>query len=1081
MSKPHYRFAFDLGTNSIGWAVYSLTGPSDRSPSVASLEASGVRLFDDSRNPKDKKSLAEKRRVPRSARRRRDRFLMRRKELINVLIRFGLFPNDDRQRRSLAAEFDPYYLRAKALDHVLTPFELGRALFHLNQRRGFKSNRKADRKLDEKGKINAASARLQEKLKSSDVRTFGEFLWRRHGGDDLNNPLPVRQRKAVRIRLDGEGAKAMYDYYPLREMLEDEFDQIIASQKPHHPDILSDGVIECLRSVIFYQRPLKPVKRGRCTLEPEEERLYKALPSVEARTIYETLNALRYGNGLELSSRLTRAERNEVAQQLLQGKNVTFKTKLRAITRAGSDVRFSLEAQGKKDLSDFVSKSAKAMSKPEMFGKAWHSLSLEQKDAIVQLLLEEEKNEVVVKTLIESYGLDADAARNAANWVPPEGTARLGPTANAAVLRELIGEADQDDDYLLVYSAAVERAGKRLGKPWHHSDFRDGEIRVPLPYYGEILERQVIFGSGKPEDSDEDRFGKFPNPTVHRALNQLRRLVNELIKAFNEPQQIVIEVARDLKLSKRQKDDIQRQQNQNRQDNDRRRQELEKLKQSDSYENRLRLRLFEEQQRANGGTAICPYSLKPISLENLFSSDIDIDHILPYSRTLDDSPANKIICYRSANRDKRNRSPYEHLNLQPAWQDIQAAAKGLSNNKNWRFAENAMERFETSERNFLARQIHETRHLSRMARAYLGAVAGYDNVYVTTGQLTALLRAQWGLNNLLGGENRKQRDDHRHHAIDAIVVGALDRGLLQEMAKRAEIAEIEGRSRITADVPEPVKKFRDVVRAQLDNLVVSVKPEHGKGGALHEETAYGVVAGEAEQEEIGNLVFRKPVTGLTVGEIDRVRDPVLRQELRTLASPFRNEKGKCTDPKGLASALDAFSRQKAPGRKQGVRRVRIGKKEASTVAIKNRRNGRIYKALVPGDNHHIDIVQMRDGSWQGFAATVFDVNQKDWRPEWERNKLGGKLVMRLHKGDTIEVDHEGQRKIMVVHRLSPSNNILYLAAHNEGGELAKRHADSDDLFRWDFANIGGLKSRSARRVRVDSMGRVNKPKANIDG
>ena len=70
--------------------------------------------------------------------------------------------------------------------------------------------------------------------------------------------------------------------------------------------------------------------------------------------------------------------------------------------------------------------------------------------------------------------------------------------------------------------------------------------------------------------------------------------------------------------------------------------------------------------------------------------------------------------------------------------------------------------------------------------------------------------------------------------------------------------------------------------------------------------------------------------------------------------------------------------------------------------------------------------------------------------------------MRVHKGDMIEVDDtDGLRRIKTVHRLSPSNNILYLAAHNEGGELQKRHDDKDDLFRWDFANIGGLKKRNA--------------------
>jgi CRISPR-associated endonuclease Csn1 len=371
-----------------------------------------------------------------------------------------------------------------------------------------------------------------------------------------------------------------------------------------------------------------------------------------------------------------------------------------------------------------------------------------------------------------------------------------------------------------------------------------------------------------------------------------------------------------------------------------------------------------------------------------------------------------------------------------------------------------------------------------MARFYLIAACGPDNVYVTTGQLTAMLRARWGLNSILQGHNRedikgnKNRNDHRHHAVDACVIGAIDRSLLQLVARRAEQAELEDRDP-TRDVDEPFPGFRDQVRDKVNRLVVSVKPDHGKQGALHEDTAYGLIANEAEAAEIGNLVVRKPLIELNANEIDRVRDPDLRKRLQALAAPFRNEKGKLIDEKGLKAALAAFGAETVPGRMQGIRRVRIGKREEGVVLIKSRKTGAVYKALSPGDNHHIDIVQMRDGTWKCFAATVFDVNQKNWRPAWERDKLGGKLVMRVHKGDMIEVDNgDGQRRVKAVHRLSPSNNTLYLAAHNEGGTLQKRHDDKDDIFRWDFANIGELKKRNARKAQVDEMGRIRRVKSN---
>lgn len=1098
--KRRLRFAFDVGTNSIGWAVYELEQAGDVF-TICKLHGCGVRLFGDGRNPKDGRSLAEMRRVPRAARRRRDRYVLRRRDLIAQLVDCHLLPDAEADRRKLGS-LDPYALRAKGLDSQLTEYEIGRVLLHFNRRRGFKSNRRTDRKANERGKISEGAERLRERLAAESARTLGEYLWRRHGGSD--GKLTPRTRLPVRIRLDGSGAKALYDIYPTRKMLQHEFDQLMAAQAHHYSDVLTPELVSSLRHTIFRQRDLKPVPVGRCTLEPTEPRLPKALPSVEARTIYETLNQLRFGEGLSLDSRLDRTSRDLFAATLLQGKSLTF-DKLRATLKIPGTTRFSLEESGKRELKDFASKSAAAMSKQGRFGSRWHNLTLEQRDAIVRRMLDEDSEEALVAWLTSEHAMEESTALAVARWAPPEGTARLGPTGNAAILAELRA------DHLCTYSEAVRRAGERLGRPWHHSNFGDGEIQIPLPYYGKVLERHVLFPKENPKN-EEEQYGRLPNPTVHIGLGQLRRLVNRLIEAYGEPVQIIVELARELKLSSAQKDEEQKRNRENRQANELRRQQLEKLGQADTGENRLRLRLFEEQQRANDGVALCPYSLAPIGIEKLFSSEVDIDHILPYSRTLDDTAANRVICYRAANRMKRTKSPHDAFSSLPQWQDIVARAAGLPKNKRWRFAPDAMERFERTERNFLARQINETRHLSRLARLFLGAACGPDNVYVTTGQLTAMLRARWGLNSILGDENRKVRTDHRHHAIDAVVVGAIDRSLLQEMSRRAGRAEAEDRRDITRDVPEPFPGFREAVREKVHASIVSVKAEHGNSGALHEDTAYGQITDEEEAAKIGNLVYRKPLRDLTAVEIQRIRDARLRKEVLEIAMPFLVEKGKkkgaeeeedveSEDDKAidggpsnavryalrkgckndLKAVLERFASENAPGRECGVRRVRIGKAKAGEVHIKDRRNGSVYKALIPGENHHIDIVQMRDGTWKGFAATVFEVNQKEWRPIWERDKVGGKLVMRIHKGDMIEVDRNGSRTLMVVHRLSPSNNVLYLAPHNEGGDLARRHSDEDDSFRWDFANIGGLRGRKARMLNVDEIGRLRSARTNISG
>lgn len=1079
------RFAFDLGTNSIGWAIYRLDvvpTPGGPPPTVVELLGSGVRLFDDGRNPKDGRSLAEMRRVPRASRTRRDRFVMRRATLLKQLVAMRLLPADHDERRGLAL-LDPYELRARGLDQALTPSEIGRALIHVNQRRGFQSNRRADRKTnaDDRGKIGQGAVRLQAALDETRCRTFGEFLWRRRRGSD-GEPRPARQHEAVRIRLDGQGTKALYAIYPTRAMLLAEFDALMAAQAPHHPAVLTAESIGELRETIFHQRPLKSPAVGKCTFVPNEERLPRALPSVEARRIYEVLNQLRFGDGVNMTGQLTVEQRDLFAATLMDGKNVTIR-QLRKTLKLSSDVKISLEEAGKSDLKDFVARSA-ALQDDLVFGSRWKALDMRDRDCVVHMLVAEDDEPFILQWLQTRHGLSIEAARRAADWAPPEGYGRLGRTATNKILAEL-RSPDRP-----TYSKAVERAG------WHHSDERDGEIILPLPYYGQVLERHVIGGTGDPQHADEKRFGRFPNPTAHVALNQLRRVVNALERDFGPPAQIVIELARDLKLSQEQKEKARKRNAENRRLKDQQRVKLAEHGQAENGENLLRLRLFEEQARAGGGVAECPFSLKPISLAELFSSEVEVEHLLPYSKTFDDTAANKVVCFRDVNRLKRSKSPHDAFSSLPMWPQIEAAAQGLPPKKRWRFAPDAMQRFESTERDFLTRQLNETRHLSRMARIYLSKACSPDDVYVTTGQLTAMLRRQWGLNAIWRDHNRqppadleegtkgaKARTDHRHHAVDACVIGAIDRRVLQAIAHAAGCAEVEHRARLTDNVAEPFPLFREAVRAAIDKVIVSTKPEHSKHGALHEDTAYGLVANQAEAAVIGNLVYRKPLVDLKANEIDRVRDARLRAELQALIAPFRDDKGRVGDEKGLQAALAAFGQAKGhgTGRDQGVRRVRIGKEKQGVVSIKNRATGVAYKAVIPGENHHIDIVQMRDGSWQGFAATVFDVNQRSWRPEWEAKKLGGKLVMRLHKGDAIEIDDtDGVRRIKTVHRLSPSNGVLYLAPHNEGGALGKRHDNKDDPFRWDFANIGSLKRRHARKVSVNALGKVVAMRSNVN-
>lgn len=216
----------------------------------------------------------------------------------------------------------------------MTPQELGRAIFHLNQRRGFKSNRKADSGDDDKGKIKQAARKLESAMAESGARTLGEYLWKLH-----------RDKKPVRARLHGEGAKAEYDLYPQRDMIAEEFEALWQAQARHHSEILTKQAREEIADILLFQRPLKPVIPGRCTFNPDDERAPRALPQVQAFRIYQELANLKIREtGLEARP-LSQKERDKAADRLLGTKEVKFDA-LRKALKLPEGALFNLETKG---------------------------------------------------------------------------------------------------------------------------------------------------------------------------------------------------------------------------------------------------------------------------------------------------------------------------------------------------------------------------------------------------------------------------------------------------------------------------------------------------------------------------------------------------------------------------------------------------------------------------------------------------------------------------------------------------------------------------------------------------------------
>lgn len=1058
------RLGIDIGTNSLGWALVDTA--------AERVMALGSHIYADGREAKSGRSLAEGRTAARAMRRRRDRFLRRRSVLLDALVQYGLMPSKVDEAR-LLAEHDPYDLRLRALDKALTPYEIGRALFHLNQRRGFQSNRKAERsrKDDEGGKVETAAKALDQAMADKGARTLGEFL---------------AQRRERRVRMGGEAQS--YDFYPLRAHVEAEFEAIWSAQKHYHPDVLTDEVRARLHYIIFGQRDLKDQVVGYCTFAgwghvPEDERrLPKAHPLFQNRRLYEEVNALRIVSPGAADRALTLDQRDALILKLQSVRKASFSA-LAKVIRLQDGERFNKDTATRKDmLGDEVRAE---LSDKKRFGPFWSAFSLDQQWEIIQRLQDEPNPDALHDWLKTRFQLDDEAAENIPKAKLPEGYGRFGETASRGLIEALKAE-------VIVYNEAATRAG------FHHSDFRTGEVWEQLPYYGEILAREI--SPGKPEygDQDERRFGKITNPTVHIGLRQAQKLINRLIAVHGRPDEIVVELARDLKLNEEEKKKHEARIKRDTQAARARGDKLEGEGIPDTGANRMKMRVWEEMNPDNPLDRRCPYCAGVIGIRQLFGDEVDIDHIIPYSQSLDDSIGNKVVAHRSCNRAKGNKTPFERWGADDdRWELISQQVARMHRSRQWRFGPEAREKME-KDGGFIARQLTDTQYLSRLTAQYLSCLYSPDEgrrVYAIPGRMTSMLRRQWGLNSLLPDHNfvenehsnaPKNRLDHRHHAIDAVVAALTSVSLMQRIATVAGRAEAQELDHLLKGLEPPWADFRDQLKEELAKVVASHKPDHGRkkrpakdhdvtSGRLHNDTAYGFTGLMAADGKTPIVVHRVPLASLKPADLEdpqALPDETLRLALLETTQGLTG--------KAYEQALARFQKEGARHRDKhgqpvfkGIRRVRL--REPLKVIPVRDAQGHAYKGYKGDSNARYDVWRLPDGKWVPDVVSTFDAHQSaqtDRRPH-----PAAKKVLSLRQNDLLAIQRDGeQREIVRVVKFSSAGAIT-LAGANEAGPLKARDSTASDIdpFKYINASATFLKNNRGRQIRMDALGRIFDP------
>ena len=1038
-----YILGLDLGVQSIGWAILDL----DRGDGACAVRRAGVRCFESGVGSetqiemgKDESKNAT-RRDARQHRRQLFRRAQRLKRVLRVLQGVGLVPEGSLKPaarhawlldldRELASQFAckgdrvanqvvPYLLRTKALDGPLPPHALGRALFHLAQRRGFLSNKKARKEKDEEGVVKAGISELQEEIRKAGKRTLGEYF----AGLD---PEELR----IRGRWTG------------RQMFVDEFEQIWAAQSPHHTNLTSE-VKESLERAIFDQRPLKSQKSliGRCELEPQHRRAPMATLLAQRFRYLQKLNDLEVTTPEGEIRSLSADEREKLCAEFEESGDLTFAAQCKLLgwkkrTERTAGYEFNLERGGEKRIpgNRTAEKFVRAL------GDGWRNMSEERRDRLVQEVMQSEHEDELAARLEKGWGFDSATAAQLSAIELEEGYCALSRRAMRKLLPGL-------------------KAGKWLN-----------EVRKEV--YGErllrgrqALDRLPSIGKAAPS---------LRNPVVCRALSELRKVVNAIVKEYGKPQKVRIELARDMKKGRKQREETWKEMRQN----EKRREEAKAriLKEAGIREPRpgdiLKMLLAEECNWE------CPYTGKAITPRTLLgeSPRFDVEHIIPFSRSLDNSFSNKTLCYHEENRNvKKNQTPYEsYAGAADRWTEILQRVRRFRGGA----AAAKLRRFLLEEipEDFADRQLNDTRYISRMAADYVGllfggrvAADGVQRIQVGRGGMTAYLRGEWDLNSILGEGDRKERTDHRHHAVDAVVIALTDPGTVQALSRSAERAHEMGR-RLFVPIEAPWgegREFHDEVRRGIEAINISYRVDRRINGALHQDSNYSKPheATDGKGKKTAYRHIRKPIKSMSTNEIEMIVDDRVRELVKAKLNDG--------DPKKVfaADGDHPYFRTK-DGRLIPIHKARIRKNEATiTVGTPEKQ-----RHVSPGSNHHMEIVATLDDQgkeirWEGFIVSLFEATQRVRRGEpvvRREHGMNKRFKFSLAGGEHVVMEHE------------QGTPALYRTVVITEGQIEFRlHTDARPitlLKKMPGARIrrspGALEGAKARKVAVGPLGNI---------
>ena len=924
----------DIGVSSVGLAIVEKTGKEYKIIDMA------VRVVPEDPNFHGKfysgktASKNEARTRYRQIRRGIQRFKLRRNALLKALKEKNMMPSDELihlPAKSL------YELRSKGLTEKLSEQEIGRVLIHLNQRRGFLSSRKSNSEEENQSEYKERIKQLENELGG---KTIGQHLY-----DELcasNNGVDVLLRERTYLR-------ASYV---------EEFDRIWDAQKKYYPQLLTGGpqeennkgtLYDKLRNrILFYQRPLRSQKDliSTCTFEPGNRVAPKSSPYFEWFRIWQKVNdlewktpdGLRFKPSMEQKNKLFDALFYEVSSDKPILKITAIKNLLGFKKSDKIYLNFE-ELDGSKTyamLRDALTEAGidnvyeRLYFNPEVHDEQgglmewWHlTYSIPNTSDLIRSLC----------TRMHITEAQAKIIADKTNYKPDYGS--LSTRAIKKLLPHLLNG--------LGYSEACDAVG------YDHSGYKTKQV---------LKEKLNLL---KPN--------ALRNPVVEQILNQMVNMVNLAIEEYGPFDEIRVELARELKNNAKKRNQIEKQQNSNKKKNE----DITRYLKDYGFKvvskkDIQRYTVWQETEKQ------CLYCNRPISQTDFISGLADIEHIIPRSRSFSDNINNFILAHRTCNRDKNQHTAYDFMEQKgenTLKEYIEKVNRLYDNGKGsisrTKF-QNLLARGNEIPDDMVDRMKNDTQYISRESVKILKQIC--ENVHTTTGQITDYLRMEWGLNdvlkelmidtyraigetewkdikdangNIIQKENIKnwtKRDDHRHHAVDALICALTDAKIIfklnnlnkiyqyeREMLSPAEIKALEAAlSEETGETSNfnlkkfvsersktalPLPNLREEAKKHLAGLFISFKKSskvfskntnRPKKGApqitwtprsyLHEETMMRKVLAPAEKPVALNKKFDKSC-------IDFIINPQERDAVKQHLALFDNKPEVAFDKKTL--------------------------------------------------------------------------------------------------------------------------------------------------------------------------------------